>query len=300
MNVPAIDLVYTWVNGEDPAYRAQCRQYAGTPVDLNPERYRDAYELLRYSLRSVDLFAPWIRDIYLFTCRPQTPAWLDTTHPRIHVIHHDELIAPEYLPTFSWNVIESYLHGIPSRSDYLLYMNDDFLFGAPTRPEDFLTPDGKINVFGSLFGEALRFRVYDGKNDLVSLGPIEHAPILIFKPYWAAMQESFSAEIERTRRHRFRQRDDVRMDKLYRYHLLAYHRDRVRVVSALQLLKRHRLHKIKNEWHRQEKAIRGLERMRPVFYCLNDDQRDCPDEPVVELVRRFLDDYYPGKSPFEK
>jgi len=68
----------------------------------------------------------------------------------------------------------------------------------------------------------------------------------------------------------------------------------------LQLLKRHRLHKIKNEWHRQEKAIRGLERMRPVFYCLNDDQRDRPDERVVELVRRFLDDYYPGKSPFEK
>jgi hypothetical protein len=62
-----IDIVYTWVNGEDLDYCELCREYADRPQDLNPERYRDVYSMLKYSLRSVDLFLPWIRNVYIVT-----------------------------------------------------------------------------------------------------------------------------------------------------------------------------------------------------------------------------------------
>ena len=42
-----------------------------------------------------------------------------------------------------------------------------------------------------------------------------------------------------------------------------------------------------------------LGRMRPKFYCLNDDQGERPDPWVRERVRQFLEGYYPEPSMFE-
>ena len=48
-----VDVVMTWVDGENPAYQKKLRKYHAHPEDLNPERFRDPYRLLRYGLRSV-------------------------------------------------------------------------------------------------------------------------------------------------------------------------------------------------------------------------------------------------------
>jgi stealth protein CR2/Stealth-like protein len=295
-----VDVVYTWVDGEDVDYQALCRRYADNPENLNPERYRDIYSLLKYSLRSLDRYVPWVRDIYLFTCRPQVPAWLNPDHPRIHLVHHDEVGDPEHLPTFSSNVIESYLHRIPGSAAHLLYINDDFLFGRNTEREDFFTADGRIKVFGSLLGEHLPFRIYDGRFNQISLGFIEHAPILIYRPFWAAMQQTRWEQVQRTQQHRFRQPTDVRMDFLYRYYLLSSQRQHVEMVPFFSLLRYHQFHKITNDRTKQRRSLDKLRRKRPKFYCLNDDQRDCPNMEVVAMVQTLLDDWYPDKSPFEK
>lgn len=52
--------------------------------DNGSNRFRDNDEL-RYSMRSLEKFAPWVRNIYLITSG-QVPSWLDTSNPRIHVI----------------------------------------------------------------------------------------------------------------------------------------------------------------------------------------------------------------------
>ena len=90
---PAVDLVYTWVDGDDAQFQADIRQYASGSKQLNPERMRDPYDLLRYSLRSTAMFAPWIRKVHIVTRRPQVPKWLDLDNPRVNVVHHDELRA---------------------------------------------------------------------------------------------------------------------------------------------------------------------------------------------------------------
>jgi hypothetical protein len=295
-----MDILYTWVNGEDPAYQALYRRYAQRARDWNPERYRDIYTMLKYSMRSLDQFAPWVRDIYLLTCRPQIPDWLCLDHPRVHVVHHDDLFDPAYLPTFNCNAIESYLHRVPNPSDYLLYLNDDFLFGRPTGLHDFFTEDQRIKVYGTLCGERLSFRIYDGHHDIIPLGFIEHTPLLIYKPFWHNMLTAHAEALHRTRQNKFRQDTDLRMERLYRHYLLSQKRRHTVVVPFYNLLKYHTFHKITNHLARQVKGLHRLRSKQPKFYCLNDDQSDHPHEAVVKHVQQFLENYYPTKSRYEK
>jgi hypothetical protein len=298
-SAPPIDLVYTWVNGDDPDYQRLCQAYAGAPLDLNPERTRDVYTLLRYSLRSVERFAPWIRHIYLVTCRPQAPEWLNPDHPGASVVHHDEIFDdPRYLPTFSCHGIESYIHRIPGLSDYFLYMNDDFLLGRDITLRDFLTEDGTLLIYGTLFGERIPFLYDNWMNDPVSF--LQHTPLLVYKPYYEEMLRLWADEVHKTRSRRFRTRQDVTMHGLYRYYALKYQSDRTRAVPAYRYLKHYVFHKITNDRRRQEKALARINARRPKFYCMNDDQRDQPNPEVVRLVKTFLDNYYPHKSAYER
>lgn len=294
-----IDLVYTWVNGHDPDYLQLVNKYSNKPIDLNPERTRDIYELLRYSLRSVDLYAPWINHIYILTCRPQKPDWLNIEHPKVTIVHHDEIFDPQDIPTFNYNVIESYIHKIPGLSDDFLYLNDDFLFANQVYPTDFYTEDGKVLIHGTLFGENLGWRIYNKKNDVFGLGLIEHSPLLIRKSWWQKMQEAKPELIAEIKSHKFREGTDVMTYKLYRWYALKYEKNDARAIKVPELLKIHRFHKITNNRKKQEKALQNLLSERPKFYCLNDDQGDHPNREVVNLVLEFLNSMYPEKSEFE-
>ena len=105
-------------------------------------RYRDSEEL-RYSLRSVIKYAPWVRRIYVVTAN-QVPWWLDTSHPQLHMVSHEEIFPNRsHLPVFSSPAIEAHLHRIPGLSKHFIYFNDDVMLGAPTAPEDFVSVQGR-------------------------------------------------------------------------------------------------------------------------------------------------------------
>jgi hypothetical protein len=298
---PVIDLVYAWVDGDDPGFRAQLARHARTPADTNPERTRDLYDLLRYSLRSVAAYAPWVRHVWVVTARPQIPSWLDTSNPRVSVVHHDELegFAP-YLPTFNSTVIESFVHAIHGLADHFLYLNDDFLLGAPNAPDDYIAPDGKHLVYGTHFGMWLPFRIYRARWKLFNTKHLEHSPRFVYKPYWREMLDANRAKLHRTRSSRFREGGDLRMDRLYRMWMLGPRRRHARVVRGRELLRIHRFHQIDNDPARQELELTALRDLRPKFYCLNDDQGAEPDADVCHYVRAWLDAYYPEPSEFER
>ncbi len=294
-----IDLVYTWVDGNDRDYLKLVNEYSAKPIDLNPERTRDIYETIKYSLRSVEKYAPWINHIYIFTCRPQKPGWLNIDHPKISVIHHDEVFDPDDIPTFNYNVIESYIHKIPGLSDDFIYLNDDFLLGDEVAPADFYSNDGKVLIHGTLLGENLGWRIYNKKNDIIGLGIIEHSPLLVRKTWWGKMQEARPELIREIKSHKFREGTDVMMYKLYRWYTLKYEAAYCKAIKLPELLKIHSFHKITNNFSSQKRGIQFLQEKRPKFYCLNDDQRDHPNEKVVDLVKNFLNEMYPNKSAFE-
>ena len=145
-----VDLVYTWVNGNDPvwlekrnSHLGEARQYSS--LSQGSALFSDNDELL-YSLRSVEQYVPWARKIFIITDR-QIPHWLNCNHEKIAIIDHTEIIPKEYLPTFNSHVIEAYLHNIPDLSEHFIYCNDDFFFTAPSQPGDFYTSNGLPYIF---------------------------------------------------------------------------------------------------------------------------------------------------------
>jgi glycosyltransferase involved in cell wall biosynthesis len=149
-----IDVVLTWVDGADPVWDdARERRLAslGTAEDTahrreasGRARFLDHGEL-RYAMRSLHLFAPWVRRVHLVTAG-QRPDWLDADHPRINLVDHRDLLPPEALPTFNSHAIETALHRIDGLAEHFVYLNDDTMLARPTRPERFFSPSGLTAV----------------------------------------------------------------------------------------------------------------------------------------------------------
>lgn len=147
-----LDIVYTWVNGSDEHFRRLMSIYlervknaskptrAGNSTSASSlNRYQDNDEL-KYSLRSIEKYAPWVRNIYLVT-NGQVPWWLNLSHPKMQLVTHDEIFPNlSHLPTFSSPAIEVHLHRIKGLSKRFVYFNDDLLLTAPTYPSDFYSP----------------------------------------------------------------------------------------------------------------------------------------------------------------
>ena len=141
-----IDLVYLWVDGNDPVWLTKKNEFLPADRQVDPQvagecRYVENDEL-RYSLRSVEKFAPWIRRVYIVT-DDQTPAWLDTSNLRIRVVSHREIMPAEILPVFNSCTIELFLPRIPGLAEHFLYANDDMFFSRPVDPGFFFDWQGR-------------------------------------------------------------------------------------------------------------------------------------------------------------
>ena len=69
-----IDLVYLWVDGNDPVWLKKRQPYLKKEINTTG-RYQDNQEL-KYSLRSIDKHLPWIRKIFIVTDN-QVPPFLN-------------------------------------------------------------------------------------------------------------------------------------------------------------------------------------------------------------------------------
>ena len=91
----SIDIVITWVDGNDPEWRSEKNktrydkeQLAET--DDREERFRD-WENLRYWFRGIENCAPWVRKVHFVTWG-HLPEWLNTKHPKLNIVRHTEYI----------------------------------------------------------------------------------------------------------------------------------------------------------------------------------------------------------------
>ncbi|MCB0405035.1 MAG: hypothetical protein KDD51_09630 [Bdellovibrionales bacterium] len=146
-----MDIVLLWVDGEHPKWLERYRQYSGTTSGGAEfaARYHQAEEL-RYALRSIEQYAPWVRHIFVVHDDVQRPHWLKTKHERLRLIPHSAFIPGEFLPTFSSFVIESFVHRIPNLSESFVCTNDDTFLIRPCEPSTFFE-DSKPIVYFSEF-----------------------------------------------------------------------------------------------------------------------------------------------------
>lgn len=142
-----IDIVIPWVDGGDPEWQASKHKYSGKKsYGDSEERFRD-WDLLKYWFRGVEKYAPWVNRIHFITCG-HLPAWLNTNHPKLHIVNHQDYIPAEYLPTFSANPIELNMHRIEGLSEKFIYFNDDFYIIDKVSPDDFFAGDVPCSTVG--------------------------------------------------------------------------------------------------------------------------------------------------------
>jgi hypothetical protein len=105
---------------------------------------------MRFSLRSLDKFAPWFRgDIIILQGDDQPPNWLNLSHPRVRVVRHNTYFSDasdNVLPTFNSDAIHVNIHRVPGLNDAFINWCDDFFLGAPVEPSDWFR-DGKPVVY---------------------------------------------------------------------------------------------------------------------------------------------------------
>lgn len=322
-----IDIVYTWVDGDDPVWREKRYKYMPSlpngevPNHLSDARWRQENELM-YSLRSVEMYAPWVNRIYIVT-DGQCPTWLNRNHPKIRIVDHSEIFPADALPVFSSHAIESRIYCIPGLSEHFIYGNDDTYFSSLTRPEDFFNADGTpiVRVMKARFN---RERARNGGNyyriiyRMQSLVEEHWGKLVCHKPHHnfdAYRKRDFETCVARmpeqwraTTYNRFRTNDDMQRCYVDYYAVAA---------AGATLRKVNRYNRINNPFSFIKALITGrygadsrwikldevkdfkrdLDKYNPLMLCMNDNVRTT-DEDYRRMID-FLKSLYPSKSSFE-
>ncbi|MFD5411038.1 stealth family protein [Streptomyces nojiriensis] len=329
-----IDAVITWVDAADPAWRhrrdqaAEAEAGSGRPtgidgtggtggIDLAENRYRDRGEL-RYCLRSIAAYAPWVRRVFLVT-DDQAPAWLAADHPRITVIDHRELSTEPAAPAvFNSHAIESRLHHIPGLAEHFLYFNDDIFLGRPQRPQNYFLPSGLPKVFhdwravdpGSRAGDDVFTSSQKVTRQAVeeAVGRtyphiLAHTPYPLTRSAFARAEELLPGRLAATARSVFRSADDLAP---------------VTLAAHLALAEGHAVEGDLTHTYVSTARRSEIERLPDLAadrghdaFCLADDEDpDGPDEGGAgdglsathqhNVVTAFLEAYFPVPSPFER
>ncbi|MEU3240252.1 stealth family protein [Streptomyces anthocyanicus] len=306
-----IDVVYTWVDGNDPAWRRRRSAYDGGyhAESANAARYISRDEL-RYSLRALEQNAPWVRHVHLVT-DGQRPAWLNDSHPRLTVVDHSEIFAdPAALPTFNSHAIESRLHHIKGLSEHFLYLNDDMFLGRPVTPQDFFLSNGMTRTFFSPSqvprpdpSPADRPVDAAGKNNrrllLENFGSVivqklRHAPYALRRSVLEEIEREYPEAHWETSHSRFRSPTDISIPSSL-YHYYAYFTGRA-VPSDIRFAY---LDLARPEVARRLGIL--LARRDRQAFCINDTLSDGHDvDRQTEMLATFLSAYYPVPSPFER
>lgn len=131
-----IDVVITWVDGNDPEWIENKKKYSESKLsDTRVSRFRD-WDNLQYWFRSMERYAPWVNKIYFVTCG-HVPSWLNLGNDRLVIVKHSDFIPKECLPTFSSRAIDMNLHRIEGLSENFVYFNDDMFITDYVIKEDF-------------------------------------------------------------------------------------------------------------------------------------------------------------------
>ena len=308
-----IDVVYTWVDGEDPVWSSSLAKWKR---DEGADRRGDhaahssrytSHDELRYSLRSVWLNAGWVRRIYVVTA-DQVPDWL-IEDDRLRIVSHREILPPEALPTFNSHAIESRLHHIEGLAEHFIYFNDDMFLGRAVTPEQFFTPNGLSRFFES---EA-RVPTSSGRPDLavdtaarrgqrlideefgtVVTHKLHHAPYSLRRSAMTEVEQRYPTVVRATTARRFRHPEDLSIPSAFAHH---YGFVTGRAVPGHLHIGYENLGS-RNLTLFLRRALLGRDFDA---FCINETERwETDPELATAQVMTFFERYFPVRSPWER
>lgn len=307
-----VDVVYTWVDGDDPAWQASRAQHltgltgaAATQSSSGAARYRSRDEL-RWSMRSIHLFAPWVRRIHLVTAG-QVPSWLEVDDDRIRLVDHRDIFPADALPTFSSHAIESRLHLVPDLAEHFLYVNDDVVLGRPARKEKFFSPSGQFAAF-----EALRPVGLPGSSDTAYMHAawnnqrllaeafgvqithtMAHSPHPMRRSVLEEVAQRFGEAVRATTYSRFRSETDLSLLSSFAQHY------GIITGSAYWGSAQHTYVDLGH--HNVQGQLQALRRRDLDFFCIADNHDSAYDEDeVTAMLTEAMERYFPVAAPWER
>ena len=313
-----IDIVFTWVDGDDPDFIMLREAFRGGDVSaFRPEavdhaRFQSRDEL-RYAVRSIWLYAPRINHIYIVT-NGQVPHWFMPDNEKVTIVPHSQIIPQEYLPTFNSHVIETCLHRIPGLSEHYLYLNDDVMITRRLDPSYFFTENGLAYLFPT------KNRLPNGPRcvmDTPTQWGAKNARDLIYNKYGVFFdtmyahtfhpqlrsiaeknEVDFAEAVHQCRLNKFRSETDLLFTSFLN-HNVAYYSGRALLTSTRCFYFNVRTPQAKRYY--EMLLLRQGTDAAPHSMCLNDHISTLPLKfPDYEVrLRRFLDSYFPFPSPYE-
>ncbi|WP_045379587.1 stealth family protein [Mycobacterium kyorinense] len=308
-----IDMVFSWVDGNDPEFRARRAAAMANHVvgegDDADARIRQIDEL-KYALRSVHAFAPWVRRIFIATDSP-VPQWL-APHPKITIVRAEEHFTDlSALPVYNSHAVETQLHHIPGLAEHFLYSNDDMFFGRPLSPTMFFSPGGvtKFIEAGTRIGLGLNHPERSGFENAARVNRqllwekfgkiitrhLEHTAAPLRKSVLLELEREFPADFARTQASRFRSSTDISVtNSLYHYYSLltgrAVQNESAKVLYVDTTLR-----------SGLAKLPKLLKKRKFDFFCLNDGSfPEVSAEERARVVGEFLESYFPVPAPWER
>lgn len=309
-----VDLVILWVDGSDPAFmneracwarKENCENAASNHV----ARFVQNDEL-RYVLRSVEKNLIWISRVVLVT-NGQVPPWLNTQHPHLKLLFHDEFMPKKALPTFNSCAIEAALPLWKGLTEHFLLANDDMFIWRPVSRSFFFPRYGQITNWRNFSKTPLRYNASLYRRQLhhtYQLIQTRFCPstqpkqFMHFEPhhnidgYLKTMcnksWEIYSQALQDTVYSRFRRADNVSRWLFAEISVL------LGKGQWKTSYKHHFWGSSSCVWELGQNYERGVYRFRPKLVCLNDSESST--EQDRKRLRNFLERAFPEKSSFEK
>lgn len=306
-----IDVVYTWVDGQDLKWQ---KKYEAAKKKLDPNfvssnsssRYTSRDEL-KYSLRGLAMYAPWVRRVYIVT-DDQKPKWLKE-NDQLRVISHRQIFTKKSaLPVFNSHAIEAQIHNIPNLAEHYVYFNDDFSITSHASPSLFFNDAGLAKLFPSraLFGVGGQMSPESipsiaGNNDATLLArkfgvkpahKFGHAPFPQVRSVAKETMKAFPAAFARTSTSRFRDKTNISPITLINHFALIKGRA-MRAKYKLSVMDI-------SKW--DDDHAHWILHHKPRAMCLNDtvDMTDEQKDIIEPKLHEFLKRMFPFKSPWEK
>lgn len=293
-----IDVVYSW---------------KGEEITDNP---RSSYNHeLKYSLRSIDMFAPWVNKIYILTDYPKKyPSWINKETKKIVMVDTTETFPDKkYLPNSNSNAIETTIVNIKGLSEHYIYLCDDFFLGRPTSYTDFFTPDGKACV--DKYSMETNYILQDKNYNLLSIEfppgsyrMYKHVPSPLIKSLVVEFNKKYSDYIHWIRSTKVRIKRGFDECKLYGLNtpcqqihypisIYMYSKNRAVLTDNDDPMK---VVFLKNSMSDLSEKLDEVYSNKPLFFCINDDEVDPYRREIVrEQVLEFFNVYFVKKPRFE-
>lgn len=309
-----VDLVYLWVDGNDPEWRKKKESYL-TDIKkydndaVNVSRFANNDEL-KYSLRSVEQFAPWINRIFIVTDN-QIPHWLNTDNPKVTIVDHKEIFPADKLPLFNSNAIEAKISEIPGLSEYFLYANDDMFFWGTVDKEFFFEGEKVICRFDKklkreqynkgLYGSSIR-RAYNLVKDRYNLPMDAHYPHHNIDAYrksiFYSCEEEYKKDFDKTLNNRFREFDDIQRS-IVSFYAVATGAGVPKFVHC-SWIDKHIFRKKYDSMYSSvsSKKLDKILNCEAKLMCLNDYRKTTNSDR--SKLKEVLEKKFPNKSEFEK